>query len=95
MKGFRRNTVAHLIKYKRNFPKRDEKYCDVLYADADFTAVPGTEPLSPWKSAPIVRKRGGGMWEQPEGQRNCKNQLLMLTLLYSGAEIINCICLVT
>ena len=29
------------------------------------------------------------------GQRNCKNQLLMLTLLYSGAEIINCICLVT
>lgn len=67
----------------------------MLYADAGFTAVPGTEPLSPWKSAPIVRKRGEKYVGTPEGQRNCKNQLLMLTLLYSGAEIINCICLVT
>lgn len=34
--------------------------------------------------------------ETPEGQRNCKNKLLlMLTLLYSKAGVINCICLVT
>ena len=66
------------------FLRKVEKSCDVLYADAGFTAVPGTEPLSPRKSAPLLRKRGGGVWERQRPKELQKSTANVNTLVFWG-----------